>query len=53
MLRTLFWICVYVLSIGSLSIKVRYRDGLEIKLVGWPERIAAEKPDKPTPNTPK
>ena len=39
MSRALLWVMLYLLSLGTLSIRVRYTDGLEINLVGWPDAL--------------
>lgn len=35
MFRSLMWIVVYLLLLGSLSIEVEYTDGTYISLKGW------------------
>ena len=35
MIRTLLWLLLYLASLGSLSIDVRYSDGLHVKFNGW------------------
>lgn len=47
MLRLLFWMAVFILSLGTLSIKVGYTDGLNIKFKGWPERLQDRKKGHP------
>lgn len=38
-MRVLFWLIIYVCFLGVVSIKVTYRDGLVVHLVGWPDAI--------------
>jgi hypothetical protein len=35
MARLFGWYLLWLLSLGSLTIDVKYDDGLEIKLKGW------------------
>lgn len=37
--RVMGWIALYVICLGILSIRVEYSDGLEIELIGWPEKL--------------
>jgi len=39
MIRTLLCVAIYVLLLGILSFRVDFRDGLRIKLTGWPEAL--------------
>ena len=38
--RVLFWVALWILSLGLLSGEIRYTDGLKIKLVSWPQGLA-------------
>lgn len=46
MVRLLFWVAAYVLFIGVISFEVTHRDGLKIKLTGWPELLARRRAKK-------
>lgn len=35
MIRVVFWSSLWLLTLGALTIYVRYRDGLVIDLKGW------------------
>ena len=39
MLRLLLWIALYILFLGVFSFRLKYKDGLQITLKGWPEII--------------
>jgi hypothetical protein len=43
-MRILFWVLVWILSLGSMGIEVEYTDGLKIKLKGWATKNDTEKP---------
>ncbi len=38
-IRLLFWLLIYIIFLGIVSFDVKYKDGLIIKLKGWPEFI--------------
>jgi hypothetical protein len=46
MFRSLFWITVWLLSLGSSDIYVRYNDGLTIDIEGWGNKIFKKKGSK-------
>ena len=35
MIRSLFWIIIWMLTLCAASFHIRYMDGLEIQLNGW------------------
>lgn len=38
LVRIVFWVVVWLLSLGFLSIRVSYTDGLKIRLKSWFDR---------------
>jgi len=38
--RIIFWMTLWVITLGMLDIEAEYSDGLKIHLVGWPMRLA-------------
>lgn len=38
MIRTLFWFIVWLLTLGTINIKISYKDGLHIELKSWLDR---------------
>ena len=34
-MRTLFWVMVWILSLGMLTIHVKYADGVTVDIKGW------------------
>lgn len=43
MFRMLFWLVVYAVTLCTVSINIKYKDGLEINLKGWPDLLRKEK----------
>jgi hypothetical protein len=38
-MRLIQWLFIYIGTFGLLSITVKYKDGLHIRLKGWPDMI--------------
>ena len=43
MIRTLFWLIIWVLTLGIADIQVEYDDGLNIKFIGWANKLGKKK----------
>ena len=42
-MRVIFWLVIYILTLGFISVHVTYVDGLELTLHGWGEKIGKKK----------